>query len=337
MNSALVLILLVLSNSLIAKKQASISKLKDDLSFQSASVIKLGAKIKSIENELGRMNESYIEKTKKLKDLDSKIINLKKNLSSSALDISISYKASKKILNQFLLDSIDQNNQDELLKEKIYLKVLQKKISKLDQAQKKSKNLLDLIHEYEEKLNNAKLNEEALYQLLVQFESDKKNLSQDYIESMENRNEIEEELELALARLKAKKKPLKKVARSNVRIDMSFENPLKKYISRKGSLKGVTYKYNEVSPITSSRKGQVVYAGELASYGKVIMIDHGDDIRSVILGDMNIKVKKGDFVSSNGILGYVNVDLGLSKSLYYEIRKKNKVQNTLSLLKMSKI
>jgi len=67
------------------------------------------------------------------------------------------------------------------------------------------------------------------------------------------------------------------------------------------------------------------------------MIDHGKDIRSVILGDINLKVKKGDLLDANGLVGYTNVDLGLTKSLYYEIRKNNKAQNTMKLIKTTKI
>ena len=332
MKKILFLTFTILSLSLNAKS-ANISKLKDKISRQSAEVSKIGAQIKSLEKKLGKTNETYMDKTRLLKSLDQKIVQLRNDLSASALDISTSFKSSKKILNHYLLNTVDEYNSDELLKRKIYLKILQSKLSKLKQSQSKSQELLVAINEYEEKLKNVRVNEETLYQLIVDLENKKKNLGQSYITKLDNKNGLEEKLELAVARIRVKKKTIKKVSRSNVKIKMKFSNPISSYISRKGSSKGVTYKYNKVTPIKSSKSGQVVYSGELASYGKVIMIDHGKDVRSVILGDINIKVKKGDLIDKSGVIGYANVDPGLTKSLYYEIRKKNKAQNTLKLLK----
>jgi murein DD-endopeptidase MepM/ murein hydrolase activator NlpD len=316
-----------------ASNSNSVKTLENNVAKRSREVNQIGAQIKTIEKKLGKTNESYIEKAQQFKLIDTKIATLKSDLSQSARKISSSFKKSRKVLHQYLLESTDQNNSDELLKRKIYLKVIQKRVNDLKQSQIESQKLLVMINDYEENLQRARINEEALYSVIVELEGKKKTLGQSYISKMEDKNELEEQLELAIARKRAKKKKsYKKVSRSKVKIDFDFKNPISGYLSRKGSSQGVTYKYDKVSPVKSSEQGQVVYAGELASYGKVIMIDHGKDIRSVILGDINIKVKKGDFISRNGVLGYANVDPGLTKSLYYEIRKKNKVQNTINYL-----
>jgi septal ring factor EnvC (AmiA/AmiB activator) len=219
------------------------------------------------------------------------------------------------------------------------MKVLSTKLSELKNAQVSSQKLLVMINEYEENLKAASINEETLYNLILNLERKKESLGQNYISKMEAKNELEEKLAEAVARIKVKKKrrPTKRLARSNKKLDVIFDSPIKNYISFKGSKEGVTYKYDQVGPIKVSQKGQVVYAGELASYGRVVMIDHGKDIRSVILGDINLKVKKGDLLQANGLVGYTNIDLGLTKSLYYEIRKNNKAQNTIKLLKTTKI
>lgn len=319
----------------------SVRKLQDKLNAQSSEVAKIGATIRSIEKQLGETNESYIDKTRALKKLDSKIISLKENLSASASEISKAYKTSKKILNQYLLEKIDDKSEDKLLKKKVYLKLLAGNVSKLKLAQKSSKELLEAIQEYEDRAKNARINEETLYNLIVELENKKKLLGSEYISKMEAKNEIEEQLELAIARKKAKKKKSHRKSRSkskalaNANIDIAITNPISNYLSIKGSPKGVTYKYNKVMPVTSTQSGQVVYAGELASYGKVVMIDHGKEVRSVILGDFRIKVKKGDILSKGEVVAYTNVDPGITKSLYYEVRKKNIAQNTLSLLKKS--
>jgi septal ring factor EnvC (AmiA/AmiB activator) len=75
--------------------------------------------------------------------------------------------------------------------------------------------------------------------------------------------------------------------------------------------------------------GKVVFAGDLASYGQVVLIDHGSDLRTVLLGKMNIKVKKNDTVKDGDILAYTQSDLKESQNLYFEVRKKNTAQNTI--------
>jgi len=326
----------VLTTTSMALSKTSVRALKDKLNTQSADVAKIGATIRTIEKELGKTNDTYINKARNLKNIDSKILVLKESLTHSATEISDSYKLSRNILNQYLLDKIDDKSGDKLLKKKIYFKLLAGNVQKLKIAQKSSRNLLEAIQEYEGRAKNARINEDTLYNLIVELENKKKFLGSDYISKMEAKNEIEEQLETAIARQKSKKSNRKKkVSRSNVKIGMEISNPIANYINIKGSKKGVTYKYNKVEPIKSTQNGQVVYAGELASYGKVIMIDHGKDIRSVILGDFSIKVKKGDVVNRGGVIAYTNVDPGVTKSLYYEVRKKNIAQNTLSLLKKS--
>src|SRR5690606_24095673 len=100
---------------------------------------------------------------------------------------------------------------------------------------------------------------------------------------------------------------------------------------KKGT-KGVTYYFRGERPIFAAKAGKVIYRGELASYGQVIMIDHGASIRSVLLGNISFKILKGDLVSKGTILGYTRGNAMEKSSLYFEIRKKNIAQNTSNWL-----
>jgi septal ring factor EnvC (AmiA/AmiB activator) len=75
--------------------------------------------------------------------------------------------------------------------------------------------------------------------------------------------------------------------------------------------------------------GKIVFAGDLASYGQVVLIDHGNDLRTVLLGRMSIKVKKNDSVKSGDVLAYTINDSKEAQNLYFEVRKKNTAQNTI--------
>ena len=328
----ILLIFISLPSIAIGKKKQSVNSLKDKLSKQVSVVSQLGAKIRTIEKNLGSMNDDYLVKTQEIKKLDKVIIEMRQLLSGSASDISKSYSDTKKILNHYLLDVADERTHDKLLKRKIYITLLQKKLKELEAAQEGSQTLLVTLKEYEDRLDQSRKDEGALYNLLVDLEEQKKSLGQQYVSQLETKNSYEESLEEAIARKKVKRKQ-PRVSRSNVKV--SLRKPLDSYISAKGSKKGVTFKFNKVAPVYASGSGKVVYAGELASYGRVIMVDHGQEIRSVILGDISIKVKKGDMIRKGSVLAYTNSDPGLTKSLYYEVRKKNIAQNTLNILKKS--
>jgi murein DD-endopeptidase MepM/ murein hydrolase activator NlpD len=65
------------------------------------------------------------------------------------------------------------------------------------------------------------------------------------------------------------------------------------------------------------------------------MIDHGKDVRSVILGQFDYLVKNGDVVKDSQLIGYTKArnatGLGDGK-IYFEVRKNNLAQNTYLLL-----
>ena len=111
--------------------------------------------------------------------------------------------------------------------------------------------------------------------------------------------------------------------------DRIFSRPVDDFLSVLPSTKGVTFKYQATQPIRAVGEGKVVFAGDLAAYGQVLLIDHGNDLRTVLLGRMNIKVKKNDSVSAGEVLAYTLNDSKEAQNLYFEVRKKNTAQNTI--------
>ena len=113
------------------------------------------------------------------------------------------------------------------------------------------------------------------------------------------------------------------------RPDRFFKNPVEDFSTYTASAKGVTFKYNSIQPVKAVGGGKVVFAGDLASYGQVVLIDHGNDLRTVLLGKMDIKVKKHDNVKDGDVLAYTQNDSKDDQNLYFEVRKKNTAQNTI--------
>jgi septal ring factor EnvC (AmiA/AmiB activator) len=85
--------------------------------------------------------------------------------------------------------------------------------------------------------------------------------------------------------------------------------------------KGIKIATANFSHVKSVDLGVVVFAGEFRSYGKVVIIDHGNSIFSVygllhrILVKENQKILKGNFIG--------DVGSGKNSCLYFEIRQNN--------------
>lgn len=76
------------------------------------------------------------------------------------------------------------------------------------------------------------------------------------------------------------------------------------------------------TPVKSVSAGQVAYAGQMGTYGKTVILEHGGGDYSVY-GSLNrIDVKKGSRVIKGQALGTVGItDPGLGSHLHFEIRK----------------
>ena len=309
--------------------QDSLSKIKERLGEKAIQARTLAASIKSLENKIGQMNSHYLEKSRQNHSLQEKLFSLKESLQSELAELNKKESRARELARRSLLEMQDEQDQNALLKKTILRKLIVEKLQELQELKRGAQELQRAFKAYENKLSETKKSEESLHALILDLESKKKDLSKDYISTIESKNEWEAKFENALA----KKKAYASVSKSNAKLPLELIPPLEKFLSFKGGDKGITFKYDASSPIKATAGGKVVYSGELASYGKVIMLDHGQQVRSVILGDIKMKVSKGDQVARGQVIGYTVTEHGLKKSLYYEVRKKNVAQNTLEWLK----
>jgi len=86
--------------------------------------------------------------------------------------------------------------------------------------------------------------------------------------------------------------------------------------------------------VVAARGGRVVfYAENLGNFGKMVIIDHGDGLRSVYSRISKINVRLGDFVQGGSALGSVGSSTRDKNSyLHFEIRKAALPQNPLFYL-----
>jgi murein DD-endopeptidase MepM/ murein hydrolase activator NlpD len=165
----------------------------------------------------------------------------------------------------------------------------------------------------------------TLLDIINRLEQNKQNTLNRYLAIIKNRDLNESKLQII-------EESKKKIIRNKIKGFANLTPPIKGFISYKKHKKGVQFKYRGTKPITAPEKGKISYAGNLAAYGNVIIIDHGKQTRSIILGNFVPKLEKGTFVKRGELLGYTTGSRANYEQLYFEVRRKSKVQNTLLLM-----
>ena len=98
--------------------------------------------------------------------------------------------------------------------------------------------------------------------------------------------------------------------------------------------KGINIQAPVGSEVLATRSGRVVfYSNSFGNYGKTIIIDHGDGLRSVYSRISEIFVQPGENVQKGRLVGRVGVSVRDKNSyLHFEIRKGAMPQNPLFYL-----
>ncbi|MDD5108973.1 MAG: LysM peptidoglycan-binding domain-containing M23 family metallopeptidase [Candidatus Omnitrophica bacterium] len=98
--------------------------------------------------------------------------------------------------------------------------------------------------------------------------------------------------------------------------------------------KGINIQASVGSGVFATRSGRVVfYAANFGNFGKTIIIDHGDGLRSVYSRVSQVYVQLGEMVQSGSMIGSVGTSTRDKNSyLHFEIRKGALPQNPLFYL-----
>jgi len=316
------------------KPRTTVKGLSSKIKKQSKIIRGLNREITGLERNLGKSNKRYLTLIEKRRDVETKIYETRQLIRKNGELLSLHLKESKKLLTKAVLNSLAETESGaELVSKKILTQLLAKKIKEI-------KNQITLNNKKKEAVKTLLLrfkdysrNEADLSSLLIEMEDKKKRLARNYLDQVK----LKEQLQSKYSKIKRKviKKKSRKVAvKSNIKL--RFFSPLEQYTGIEYNKKGITYSFKGQKPVTSTQNGTIAYAGSLSNYGNVIMVDHGKETRSIILGQYAPKVKKGQKVKIGDILGYTKSSYstpGVQGKLYFEVRKKNKAQNTISLMK----
>lgn len=308
---------------------AAVSPRGDSLSRHRSEVMEMGARLSTLEKEIGSKNNLYLSSIGQIKQFEADIMLYRDRLKETHTEVSHAKKDNQKILQSYLLES--QNESTEAWQRKVHLQLLKKAQDKLKAREDELISLEAKVKDFDLKLAELRKNEEELAVVIKELESRKKIAMEKYLGKVHDKKIAESKVQKVKLsqRLNKVREKFSAAPKVELRPDRHFGRPVEDFVSYTSSPKGVTFRYQSVQPIKAVGAGKVVFAGDLASYGQVVLIDHGNDLRTVLLGKMNIKVKKNDSVKNGEVLAYTLNESKEAQNLYFEVRKKNTAQNTI--------
>ncbi|MFH1715631.1 MAG: M23 family metallopeptidase [Elusimicrobiota bacterium] len=94
--------------------------------------------------------------------------------------------------------------------------------------------------------------------------------------------------------------------------------------------KGIDIANKSGTPILATSDGKVLYAGRWGSYGRVIIIDHGNGYSSRYAHLLSFEISRGDQVKKGRLIALMGTSgISTGTHLHYEVRFKNTARNPL--------
>jgi septal ring factor EnvC (AmiA/AmiB activator) len=285
-------------------------------------IMQLGARLSALEKNLGSNNDKYIAAVEKIRLLETDVTTYQQRLSGVRAELIRREQELARILRSQALAAVE----DEIVENDAYQALTAQNRARSQAALRETEALEKIVAEFNERLEVLRRDEQELLKLSYDLESKKKQMTEVYLARLDERQRLETEVEKQKISTRIKKIRKAEQLGQDIAPELKFALPLDAITEATPSEKGVTYKFSKLQPIKAPRSGRVIYNGELASYGKVLMLDHGSDIRTVMLGRFSSALEKNAQVNAGDILGHTETD---ADSLYFEVRKKNVAQKTI--------
>lgn len=316
--------------SLAAKAEINPNAQSNDINVITNEIGKIKLEIQKIDNSLVLKNKEYLETMAKRQSLDLEMYDIEVSLNSSIQLLETKKTELDLLLKKALITSITENDSEELMRNQILIK--RSKIQKnelmlqIENEKKLQSTLMTLKSQFDEKVNV----ERDLYDVVNKLEAQKSVVVKKYLEFKDKESTVRSKISASRVAAKASQ------AQNLEDLKADFISPINTYLSKEHQEKGITFNVKNNENILAAKAGKVIHSGVLANYGNVMIIDHGNDIRSIYLGDISPSVAKDDMVKPEQVIAKTNISLKKESigKVYFEIRNKNKVQNTIKLVKL---
>ena len=283
-------------------------------------IARLTAEISKLETSLNAQNNRYLGVVAKERQIEGQLLELRQKLKVRNDKLAKLQAEAKRILAGLLVNSMG-NTQDAaaLLSHKLMIQALKERLARLQEEISENSGIYAQTEDLEQRFAKYRQLEQELLTLLTELEERKRNVAEDYLRQMEQR----EQMQLKLT--ESAKVPL---SEKNGR----FALPMDNYANMKMGTTRISFKFVGTQPVLCVDKGKVLYAGSIGAYGKAVILDHGDQLMSVVSGQFRPKVKKGDVLLKGDILGYTNVLGNTTGNIDFEVRKNQQALNIAQLM-----
>ncbi len=308
-----------------ATKPVSINALEINVMKVQKQVDSYAKEISILESRLGQTHQKYLSTMQLRQKLESKLNESENHLSQGKFEANSKIEKLKTVLKRLALQELDQNQSAAAMAaRKVLANQVIKQLTSLRNVHAQASQYEEDLKKIRNRINEYTETENRLSQLVQTMEEKKSAKADEYLQAISQKSEVEEKLSALKLTRRAK-------ARIKSDIAARFSSPVDDFVGIEYDKKGITYKFNGRRPVLASEAGKIAYAGRLSTYGNVILIDHGNETRSVILGSFLPKLKKGQTVSKGDIIGYTEANTNQGK-VYFEVRKKDKAQDTIALM-----
>ncbi|MCX7956465.1 MAG: peptidoglycan DD-metalloendopeptidase family protein [Endomicrobia bacterium] len=302
---------------------------------------KIEAMIKFLEEEKDKIKRKIKETKIKVSALENSIGVLSSDVTfyRQFLSASLERYVTKYVIGSNLLEeNFERRITKDVLKEFVLeIKRLNEAINYTailkNEHEKEKNNLISLNLQLENKKNMQADLYKQKAKLLDEYKFKQKKVD----EEIANLNKTQKELESLLRKLQkeekekfAKTKQIQSLKKYEIVLDKKFSKPIEgiivgkfgksqeqkngNYILKNGvTLQGMSY-----SDVVAVESGKVIFvSNNFRSYGKLIIIEHKNDIHTIYANLGSILITEGNIVNKGGVIG----KLDNTGQMYFEIRK----------------
>lgn len=296
------------------------TSLKEKVNKLEISLLKKKKLLEDYEGDISKKNEKYHQHVRVNKKLSVLLDDYRKELSDEKVALSSQIKeVKKKIIKITMLD-----NNKKVIEKRVLSRILEKKLE----------NDLIQLEGLNSKIGSLELKISSLSKRIKMFNAEsikissklrKINLEKEKVQKSKREVFMAKDiLEDEYLEMKANQEFEKiKNESENTFISKTYlSNPIDEFVSAEKKHKGFEFKVSINSELKAIDDGKVVHSDFLSNFGRIIIIKHKNNLRSVYLGDYESNISPETLVKKSQILG--NILPGKESKIYFELRKKEK-------------
>jgi murein DD-endopeptidase MepM/ murein hydrolase activator NlpD len=284
--------------------------------------------LSELEKEMSNYHYQFISNSKRLYEMQQNLQELKDEVH---LNLEVQEKKQKKLVDLIKKITVSSLYEEEDGSGHFLNEVLRQKIKDQQKeilAEKEKNNvILNNIFKMSEKLEEYKQFESKITQFLDRLKKQREE------KRVEKQEEKQGELSKTIEKSKAEGPKLSKQNLPPQHLK-NWIFPFQESQNIKGQGKGISVLVKGHQRILAGLPGQIIHVGALSTLGNVIVIDHGDGMRSVHLGPISETVGKNEYVKKGQVIGIVNESKDKDVSVYFELRKNETILNAQEILKL---